>query len=113
MTPRNVDQLRRDIDTGRANDKVHASDPAAAPLGTDDEAAGFPPQPADIAQAGTNHAPDPLKQEYSAQNPASSIVKNKTGATSKTGLNWAVVIAVGALVAVAFIAVARMNGAGA
>jgi hypothetical protein len=37
------DRLRDDIDHGRAGDKTDWSDPAAAPLGTDDEAAGFPP----------------------------------------------------------------------
>jgi hypothetical protein len=41
--PRNVDQLRDDIDSGRTGDKVAFSDPAAAPLGTDDEAGGTPP----------------------------------------------------------------------
>lgn len=35
-------QLRRDIDTGKGRDKVDHPDPAAAPLGTDDEAAGTP-----------------------------------------------------------------------
>jgi hypothetical protein len=40
---RNVDQLRNDIDSGRTGDKVPYPDPAAAPLGTDDEAAGTPP----------------------------------------------------------------------
>lgn len=34
--------LRRDIDAGRSRDKVAFPDPAAAPLGTDDEAAGTP-----------------------------------------------------------------------
>lgn len=34
------DQLRHDIDSGRTGDKVRASDPAAAPLCTDEEAAG-------------------------------------------------------------------------
>ncbi|HKK29695.1 MAG TPA: hypothetical protein VKA18_04795 [Alphaproteobacteria bacterium] len=38
-----VDRLRSDIDAGRTRDKVDASDPAASPLGTDDEAAGAPP----------------------------------------------------------------------
>ena len=38
-----ADQLRSDIDSGRAQDKVPNSDPAAAPLGTDAEAAGNPP----------------------------------------------------------------------
>jgi hypothetical protein len=37
-----VDQLRADIDSHRTRDKVAASDPAAAPLGTDEEAAGTP-----------------------------------------------------------------------
>jgi hypothetical protein len=36
------DQLRRDIDSGRTGDKVAFPDPAAAPLGTDEEAAGTP-----------------------------------------------------------------------
>ena len=36
-------RLRADIDSGRTGDKVAMSDPAAAPLGTDDEAAGTPP----------------------------------------------------------------------
>ena len=37
-----TDQLRHDIDHGRAGDKVRFPDPAAAPLGTDEEAAGTP-----------------------------------------------------------------------
>jgi hypothetical protein len=37
-----VDRLRADIDAGRTRDKVAASDPAAAPLGADEEAAGTP-----------------------------------------------------------------------
>jgi hypothetical protein len=36
-------KLKHDIDSGRGGDKIHAIDPAAAPLGTDDEAAGTPP----------------------------------------------------------------------
>ncbi len=37
-----VEQLRNDIDRGRTGDKVEGVDPAAAPLGTDEEAAGTP-----------------------------------------------------------------------
>lgn len=37
-----VDKLRSDIDRGRTGDKVPGSDPATAPLGTDEEAAGTP-----------------------------------------------------------------------
>jgi hypothetical protein len=37
-----AEQLRRDIDRGRTGDKVSWPDPASAPLGTDEEAAGTP-----------------------------------------------------------------------
>jgi hypothetical protein len=37
-----VQRLRADIDRGRTGDKVDWPDPAAAPLGTDDEAGGAP-----------------------------------------------------------------------
>ena len=40
-----TEQLRHDIDRGRTGDKVDAIDPAAAPLGTDEEAAGTPIDP--------------------------------------------------------------------
>ncbi|QHQ37371.1 hypothetical protein GO499_10475 [Algicella marina] len=46
-----VDQLRDEIDRGGTGDKVAFLDPAAAPLGTDDEAAGLPPERARAAQA--------------------------------------------------------------
>ena len=46
-----TDRLRHDIDRGRGGDKVDNIDPAAAPLGTDDEAAGKSPTPAEIKLA--------------------------------------------------------------
>ena len=46
-----TDRLRHDIDRGRGGDKVDNIDPAAAPLGTDDEAADKPPTPAEIKLA--------------------------------------------------------------
>jgi hypothetical protein len=46
-----VDRLRADIDAGRTRDKVAAADPAAAPLGADEEAAGTPLQPAVVSLA--------------------------------------------------------------
>lgn len=49
----NVDQLRDHIDSGRTGDKVGARDPAAAPLGTDDEAAGTPPSGEQVTAAST------------------------------------------------------------
>ena len=48
---RTTDKLRHHISRGKSGDKVDWPDPAAAPLGTDDEAAGRPPQPAEIALA--------------------------------------------------------------
>jgi hypothetical protein len=38
-----VDRLRADIDRGKTGDKAPAADPAAAPLGTDDEFADVSP----------------------------------------------------------------------
>lgn len=38
-----TEQIRDDIDSGRTGEKVDYGDPAAAPLGTDAEAAGQPP----------------------------------------------------------------------
>jgi hypothetical protein len=40
-----AEQLRYDIDQGFTGDEVRASDPAVAPLGTDEEAAGTPIDP--------------------------------------------------------------------
>ena len=41
-----VEQFKLEFDSGRTRDKVSAPDPAMAPLGTDEEAAGTPPSPA-------------------------------------------------------------------
>lgn len=40
-----TEQLRHDIAQGLSGDKVRGLDPAAAPLGTDEEAAGTPIDP--------------------------------------------------------------------
>jgi hypothetical protein len=42
----NTSRLRADIDAGNTGDKTPGEDPAAAPLGTDEEAAGTPIDPA-------------------------------------------------------------------
>jgi hypothetical protein len=49
--PATTAQLRDDIDHGRTGSKIHAADPAAAPLGTDEEAAGTPPSGEVVQQA--------------------------------------------------------------
>lgn len=46
-----ADSLRHALDRGQGGDKVDFADPAAAPLGTDDEAAGFPPTREQIRMA--------------------------------------------------------------
>lgn len=40
----NAQQIRRTIDPGHGRDKTRGTDPAVAPLGTDDEAGGHPRQ---------------------------------------------------------------------
>ena len=61
----NPSRLREAIDRGRTGDKVRAGDPALAPLGTDEEAAGTPPPPAAVGAAlrdetaRPRHAPEP------------------------------------------------------
>lgn len=49
--PPTSDQLRGEIDAGESGDKHAHTDPAAAPLGSDDEAAGRPPTTEDVATA--------------------------------------------------------------
>jgi hypothetical protein len=53
-----IEQLRRDIDSGRTGSKVDFPDPAAAPLGTDYEAAGNPPSPAEVNIARQHEVED-------------------------------------------------------
>jgi len=58
--PKTVDDLREDIDRGLTGEKVAGSDPAAAPLGTDAEAAGTPPTRREIdLEARSRPAPPP------------------------------------------------------
>ena len=55
--PPTADRLRHDISRGKAGDKVDHPDPAAAPLGTDDEAAGRPPTSEERRMAAAGAAP--------------------------------------------------------
>jgi hypothetical protein len=48
---RNWMQVRHRIDSGGTGDKVNFPDPAAAPLGTDEEAGGFSTSSEAIAEA--------------------------------------------------------------
>lgn len=64
MSP-TTDRLRSDIDHGQAGDKVDFPDPAAAPLGTDDEAAGTPPSKTVVAQERHRNAASSVTSEQS------------------------------------------------
>ena len=57
---RNVDQRRSKIDAGQTGDKRPWPDPAAAPLGTDDEAGGAPPTRAQVSAAYRQEAGRPV-----------------------------------------------------
>ncbi len=48
--PTTTAEIRANIDRGLTGDKVAWEDPAAAPLGTDDEAAGTRPDPAVLVE---------------------------------------------------------------
>ena len=58
--------LRDQIDSGKFHDKVAAPDPATAPLGTDDEAAGVP------TPAGAVHHESPAKPAHAPSGSHSS-----------------------------------------
>lgn len=49
--PATVEALRGDIDSGKTGDKVDFPDPAAVPLGADDEAGGHSPNRPEMASA--------------------------------------------------------------
>ena len=51
VEPVTADRLRAEISRGNTGEKVDWPDPAVAPLGTDDEAAGTPPSPARVKMA--------------------------------------------------------------
>lgn len=53
-------QLRRDIDSGLTGDKVPWPDPAAVPLGSDEEAAGTPVEASAVRLARAQEARGPI-----------------------------------------------------
>ncbi len=55
-----TDALRGRIDRGGGSGKVDFADPAASPLGTDEEAAGTPPTAADVAYAAAHELSRPV-----------------------------------------------------
>jgi hypothetical protein len=57
--PPTADRMRHDISRGKAGDKVDHPDPAVAPLGTDDEAAGMAPSLEERRIAAANAPSEP------------------------------------------------------
>ena len=88
-------QLRRDIESGVTGDKTPVLDPAASPLGTDDEAGGAPTSPA-LVDAVRRHE---RATRPANTNPGSGIAPGATpsGLTLAGMLAFAVLLALGAL----------------
>ena len=77
-----IDRLRADIDAGSTGDKSPGGDPAAAPLGTDEEAAGTPIDPA-LAEKVRLAERRPDGETLSRQN-ATPRVEDATGSGNRT-----------------------------
>jgi hypothetical protein len=96
-----TDRLRHDIASKEGGDKVAFPDPAAAPLGTDDEAGGHPPSPETVALA-YRHEIDPA--------PATSTTTSELGRTisgewtDRRGIGVAIAVAAAAVLLTAVIA---------
>jgi len=95
----NVSRLKDDINSGRTGDKVPTFDPAATPLGTDEEAAGTPVSGAAVEMARANEN-RPEGPEWARQNGA--IADERSPARRRYGAGtWVLVLALGALLALA------------
>ena len=92
----NLALLKQDIDSGRTGDKVAAPDPGLSPLGTDDEAGGNAPSPAQIARA--------RQQETSI---AATIRPDEAGASGRKS-GWPIVMMVGVIVVFALVIAAKV-----
>jgi hypothetical protein len=64
--PNTVERLRAEIDSGQSGAKVNFPDPAAVPLGSDDEAAGNTPDNAAIARARNQEVMRPPHSRWTA-----------------------------------------------
>jgi hypothetical protein len=91
QTANNTSRLRREIDSGKTGDKVDFVDPAAAPLGTDDEAGGETPT---SEQVSSDAPPAPQRQ--------GGMRRDQAGVLSYAlvaGAVWAAVLGIVALTA--------------
>lgn len=96
-------QLRDDIDKGRTGDRSAASDPAAAPLGTDEEAAGTPPGSHEIDQARAIETSRPNTGTANAASPRSTPAGDPAGGWTPAVMALAFVGGVALVIAAALI----------
>ena len=95
----NVSRLKNDINSGKTGDKVPAFDPAAAPLGTDEEAAGTPVPGAAVQMARANEN-RPEGRDWARQNGTIADDEPQTARRYGAG-TWLLVLSLGALLALA------------
>lgn len=98
-----VAQLQHDIDAGRTADKTPGFDPAAAPLGVDDEAAGRPAEPETIARMRRIEQRD-LKSgaRGNAVNPSRTPSGGPSGGLRTTQVLWLFLLALVAFLVFGF-----------
>jgi hypothetical protein len=82
-------RLRHDIDSGRTGDKVDWPDPAAAPLGTDEEAAGTPVPPALVEHTRALENEGPSRRQPKRRIGAAWVMFAIIGASAASILAWA------------------------
>jgi hypothetical protein len=93
-TPHTADRLRSDIDAGEAGDKKGFPDTAASPLGTDDEASGFPNSEDQVKRAQAAETENPARGDApkGAQAPRPTSYASKT--TTRESRNRMILIGV-------------------
>jgi hypothetical protein len=102
--PRNTTaRLKGDIDSGRDGDKSGGFDPAASPLGTDEEASGVRPDPALVAR--DRRQEDAVAGSSARENAASPELK-PDGQGVRTPYLVPILIGVAAAIVVALIVAA-------
>jgi hypothetical protein len=83
--PRNVDQYRHETDAGRFGDKVAVGDPAAAPLGTDEEAGGNSTPPDVVAATAAHQASIARGEPATRAREASTLTPTRR---NRTAVGW-------------------------
>jgi hypothetical protein len=96
-------ELQADIDAGLTGDKVDVFDPAAAPLGTDDEAAGQPSEPEQVALTRAQEHKSFAGDESAAQE-ASDITASREALAEGSKRRISPAVALALVLAVAMMA---------